>query len=245
MSRSKYINTFNTTAEYDAYINSGYPSFPNVALDKEANKLKIYQQSLNNHLIYGEVIDINAEAPTFRFNNNNSQIITSHIDPLLGIFYIDQADITNVTQPIISLERMCFAQNNIKTLKKFNITTTNNTTLEQLFYHTSSVTLLNLSYIDTSSVRTMYNPFNGCNSLITLYLTGWDLSAVTNSSNIFAGCNNLTDVYISVEATLNRLTNNLTSQGSNYIPSSATIHYDNGSQVIDYKWQNNAWTAQS
>ena len=58
---------------------------------------------------------------------------------------------------------------------------------------------------------------------------------------MFSSCSSLKDVYITVEVTLNKLTNNLTSQGSNYIPSSATIHY-NGT---DYKWQNGAWTPQS
>ena len=60
-------------------------------------------------------------------------------------------------------------------------------------------------------------------------------------SYMFQGCSSLKDVYITVESTLNKLTNNLTSQGNNYVPSSATIHY-NG---VDYKWQNSRWTPQS
>ena len=72
-------------------------------------------------------------------------------------------------------------------------------------------------------------------------MSNWDTSNVTDTGQMFYECRSLTDVYITVEATLNKLTNNLTSQGNNYIPSSATIHY-NG---VDYKWQNGAWTPQN
>ena len=87
----------------------------------------------------------------------------------------------------------------------------------------------------------MSGMFAWCSSLTTLDLSNWDISNVTSMSDMFISCSSLTDVYITVEATLNKLTNNLTSQGGKYIPSSATIHY-NGT---DYKWQNNRWTPQS
>ena len=86
--------------------------------------------------------------------------------------------------------------------------------------------------------------FFSCSSLTSLDLSNFDTSNVTNMQEMFSGCSKLKDVYITVEETLNKLTNNLTSQGSTYIPSNngnCTIHY-NGT---DYKWQNNKWTPQS
>ena len=83
--------------------------------------------------------------------------------------------------------------------------------------------------------------FYGCSSLTSIDLSGWDTSNVTDMSSMFNGYSSLTDVYITVEATLMKLTNNLTSAGGAYIPASATIHYND----VDYKWQNNAWTPQN
>ena len=92
----------------------------------------------------------------------------------------------------------------------------------------------------------MNEMFYGCSKLTSLDLSNWDTSNVTDSMyGIFRSCISLKDVYITVESTLNKLTNNLTSQGGDYyIPSNdgkCTIHY-NGT---DYKWQNSAWTPQS
>ena len=61
-----------------------------------------------------------------------------------------------------------------------------------------------------------------------------------------------TKLYLGVEASLMRLTNNLSSAGSwdssnywQYLPTKTIIYYDDGVQDIEYRWQNNAWTAQS
>ena len=55
---------------------------------------------------------------------------------------------------------------------------------------------------------------------------------------MFNECSSLKDVYITSYATLNKLTNNLHSQGSKYIPGTATIHYND----IDYIWSGTSWT---
>jgi hypothetical protein len=39
MARSKYINTFDTTSEFNTYIASQNASFPNVALTKDNNTI--------------------------------------------------------------------------------------------------------------------------------------------------------------------------------------------------------------
>ena len=64
MARSKYINTFDTTTEYNNYIESALPSFPNVGYDKEADKVNIVRTSPNSHVLYGEVADPSKALPT-------------------------------------------------------------------------------------------------------------------------------------------------------------------------------------
>jgi surface protein len=110
-----------------------------------------------------------------------------------------------------------------------------------MFSGCSSLTSLDLSNFNTSNVTIIDTMFNAMTNLRILDLSNCDFSNVTSQRQIFINTNKITDVYITVEATLMKLTNNLSSQGINYIPSSATIHYND----VDYKWQNNAWTPQS
>ena len=285
MARSKYINTFDTTAEYNNYIESALPSFPNVGYDKEADKVNIVRTSPNDHVWYGEVVDPSQALPTISLDGTED---TPILDEINNAFYLD-------TWSNAAPTRISFGNNsNIKTIKKMqidtsnvtsmyymlggcpsltsldlsNFNTSNVTTTESMFSGSSSLTSLDLSNFDTSNVTNMKGMFSDCSSLTSLDLSNFDTSNVINTTYMFSRCTSLTslnlsnwdgskfynsptfmfmscsklkDVYITVEATLNKLTNNLTSQGNNCIPSSATIHY-NG---VDYKWQNNRWTPQS
>ena len=219
MSRSKYINTFNTTTEYNNYIESGYPEFPNVGYDKEAGEVKIMRTSPNNHLFYGELVDATQNIPELKLKNVNTNVktYTPTVDTFNNTFYIDDWG----TVPTFNKLDGNFLTNksNIKSIKKFK-------------------------GLNTSSVTYMQQMFQYCSSLTSLDLSSWDISNVTTMTSMFNNCSSLTDVYITVEATLMKLTNNLSSSSGNYIPSNngnCTIHY-NGT---DYKWQNNAWTPQS
>ncbi len=207
MARSKYINTFDTTAEYNNYIESALPAFPNVGYDKEADKVNIVRTSPNSHVLYGEVVDPAQALPTISLNNTTN---TPTLDTLTNMFYLDSW--SNAAPTSISFGN----KENIKIIKK-------------------------LKGLDTSKVTNMYGMFYQCSSLTSLDLSNFDTSKVTNMSYMFSGSPKLKDVYITVEATLNKLTNNLTSCDSTYIPQTATIHY-NGT---DYKWQNNKWTPQN
>ena len=220
MKRNKFLNTFDTTNEFENYIESAAPGFPNVALTEDDGAIHYTQTSPNDHVIYGEVVDVNGTAPKFKFNSSNAQIVTAHIDAISGTFYIDAADMTSVSS-ITTISYMCYGETNIKSIKKFSI--------------------------NTSGITDINNAFNYCSNLTKLNLLTWDLSNVTQQTSVFSNITNLTDVYINVEATLNKLTSNLTTSSVfyGYIPSTATIHYDNGTGNVDYKWQNNAWTPQS
>ena len=256
--KSKYINTFDTTADYNNYIESAYPEFPNVGYDKEADKVNIVRTSPNDHVWYGEVVDPSQALPTIFLNG---KVNTPTLDTLTNMFYLDNW--SNAAPTIISFDN----KENIKSITKMQLDTSNVTSMQYMFSGCSSLTSLDLSNWDTSNVTDMSEMFIGCSSLKSLDLSSFNTSKVTNMGWMFSGCSSLTsldlsnfntsnvtnmnymfyncsalkDVYITVESTLNKLTNNLTSQGRDYIPSSATIHYND----VDYKWQNNKWTKQT
>ena len=194
-------------------------------------------------------------APTSMSFGNKSNI--KSITKLKGLDTSKVTDMNNMfnnCSSLTSLDLSNFNTSSVKTmgwmfqycssltsldLSSFN--TSNVTNMSTMFYECSSLTSLDLSSFNTSNVTNIYNMFNGCSALTSLNLSNWDTSNVKYYDYMFIRCSSLKDVYITVEATLNKLTNNLTSQGSKYIPSSATIHYNN----VDYKWQNNAWKSQS
>ena len=217
--------------------------------------------SPNSHVIYGQVVDVNGLQPQFKFNNN--QIVTSHIDTLTGTFYVDESDMTNVTTPITSLNEFTLFSNNsnILSINKISLDTSHVTSMYGLFNCSTSTSnnntlkYIDISGLDISSCTSMVNAFRQLASLEKLYLYNIDMSNIDTSSMFYynfmpPSLSNM-NIYINNINTLNKLTNNLTKANTSgysntqYIPSLATIHYDNGSEVIDYKWQNNAWTPQS
>lgn len=231
MSRSKYINTFETTADYNNYIESAIPEFPNVGYDKQAGKVNIRRTSPNNYQIWGTT------TATSNFNIKlNSRDVEVTVDPALGEFYLQ-----GWTGTLTSLQSLCYGNTDITSIKKFDLDISNVTSVNSMFDRCSALTYVNMSTIYSPSISGISAAFRRCGIQV-LDISGWDLSNSnsTGYSGLFEGT--LTDIYITVEGTLNRLTNNLTSQGGNdYVPSSATIHYND----VDYKWQNNAWTPQS
>ena len=260
MARSKYINTFDTTAEYNNYIESALPAFPNVGYDKEADKVNIVRTSPNNHVWYGEVVDPSQPLPTISLDGQEN---TPIIDELNNKFYLDswsnasptsisfgnksniksitkmQIDTSNITNMIGTFQGC----SSLTSLDLSNFNTSNVTNMRQVFSYCSSLTSLDLSSFDTSNVTDMSSMFSQCTHLTSLDLSNWDASKVNSAGSMFWAAYKIKDVYITVESTLMKLTDNLTSSGNNYacIPSSATIHY-NGT---DYKWNGSAWTPQS
>ena len=259
MKRNKYLNTFDNTADYENYIESAYPGFPNVGLTKDDGELHYMRTSPNDHLLYGEVVDPAQPLPTISLNDT---VNTPTLDELNNAFYLDS--LSNASPTSISFGN----KSNIKTITKLkgldtssvtdmgfmfldclsltsldlsNFNTSNVTNMNSMFWGCSALTSLDLSNFNTSKVTSMGSMFNGCSSLTSLDLSNFNTSNVTSMGSMFSGCSSLKDVYITVEATLMKLTGNLTSQDSNYIPTSATIHY-NGT---DYKWTGSAWTPQN
>ena len=232
MKRNKYLNTFDNTADYENYIESALPGFPNVGLTKDNGELHYVRTSPNDHLWYGEVADAARALPTISLSNT---VNTPTLDTLNNAFYLDNW--SNVAPTSISFGN----KSNLKSIKKMKgLDTSNVTSMNYMFDSCYLLTSVDLSSFNTSKVTKMNRMFNSCSSLTSLDLSSFDTSKVTDIGYMFGDCRSLTDVYITVEATLNKLTNNLTSQGSNYVPSKATIHYNN----VDYKWNGSAWTQQ-
>ncbi len=166
--------------------------------------------------------------------------LSNCFDNLQNILTIDQFNLD--TSQVTSFENYVNRCYNLLFVDTSNLNTSNAKHLGGMFAQCHELTSLDLSNFDTSNVTTIQYIFYYSEHIVTLNLNNWDLSRCA-SYNVWAfqDCASLTDVYINVEATLMKLTNNLSAQGNSYIPSSATIHYND----VDYKWQNNAWTPQN
>ena len=190
---------------------------------------QVWPNQDNNHLLYGEVVDPSQPLPTISLDDT---VNTPTLDASSNMFYLDNW--SNASPTSITFNN----KENIKTITKLKgLDTSNVTNMHKMFNSCRSLTTLDLSGLNTSKVTTMTEMFSGCTSLTSLNLYDLNMKKLQNLLHMFYDCSSLTDVFISQEVTLNRLTNNLSKEGTSYIPKTATIHY-NG---VEYKW-NNKWT---
>lgn len=239
------------------YIYSLLPQYVNdivlngTHINRIYNKGEIYwgnEQAATNHLIHG-TCSRTANA-NIVINGDTSQQTDVEVNVSNGEFWLDE--LPSSISRITSLKD-CFVQFNgnnegqqyLQTLDVFDLPSQNCTNWRGMFYECKNVTSIKLSCI-TSSCRDITALFMRCTSLETIDLSRCIIANISASFmyGTFASCDALKDVYITEESTLNTLTNKLTSQGYNYIPSNngkCTIHY-NG---VDYKWTGSAWTPQN
>ena len=189
---------------------------------------QVWPNQDNNHLLYGEVVDPSQPLPTISLDGTTN---TPTLDASTNMFYLDTW--SNAAPTSITFNN----KENIKSITKMQLDTSNVTNMNSMFNGCSSLTTLDLSGLNTSKVTTMTEMFSGCTSLTSLNLSDLNMKKLQYVAHMFYDCSSLTDVFISQEVTLNRLTNNLSKGDISYIPKKATIHY-NG---VDYKW-NNKWT---
>ena len=180
-------------------------------------------------VLYGEVADQSKALPTISLND---KVNTPKLYTPFNIFHLDTW--SNASPTSISFNN----KSNIKSIKKIKLDTSNVTDMNHLFYNCTSLTALNISNLNTSNVTNMNGMFANCKSLKSLDLSNLDTSKVTDMKDMFTNCPSLKDVYITSNTTLNKLTNNLKSQGGDYIPKTATIHYND----IYYLWDGAIWT---
>ena len=239
------------------YIYSSLPQYVNdivlngTHINRIYNKGEIYwgnQPAETNHLIHG-TCSRTANA-NIVINGDTSQKTDVEVNVSNGEFWLDA--LPSSISRITSLKD-CFVQFNgnkegqqyLQTLDVFDLPSQNCTNWRGMFYECKNVTSIKLSGI-TSACTDITALFMRCTSLQTIDLSGCIIANIRSSYmyGAFTSCDALRDVYITEEATLNTLTNNLLSQGYDYIPSNGgkcTIHY-NGT---DYKWQNSKWTPQN
>ena len=206
------------------YIKLGSTSSSKVML----GNTQVWPNQDNNHLLYGEVVDPSQPLPTITLDDT---VNTPTLDASSNMFYLDNW--SNAAPTSITFNN----KENIKSITKMQLDTSNVTNMNSMFNGCSSLTTLDLSSLNTSKVTTMTEMFSGCTSLTSLNLSDLNMKKLQYVAHMFYDCSSLTDVFISQEVTLNRLTNNLSKGDISYIPKTATIHY-NG---VDYKW-NNKWT---
>ena len=158
----------------------------------------------------------------YNFNiDNNYRSYSSIKQEIVDLSYYAQNNIINYqTTTEIPEENLTYLQsglkannmsymfyncNNIKTIPKLNIDTSNVTNMYAMFSDCFYLTSLDLSNINTSNVTNMYAMFNNCISLTSLDLSNFNTSNVTDMSNMFNNCNSLTNVIGSLD--LNSCTN--------------------------------------
>ena len=213
------LDTLNNTFYIDDW--GTVPTFNTLSINFLTNKSNIKTITKLKGLANSNVTDM-----SYMFNECDS--LTS-----LDLSSINTSNVTNM----VSMFDSCAS---LTSLDLSSFDTSNVTNMRWMFATCFNLTSLDLSNFNTSKVINMEYIFSGCTSLTSLNLSNWDVSKVTNMTSMFDTCSSLKDVYITVEATLNKLTNNLTSQGADYIPQTATIHY-NG---VDYTWNGSAWAQQ-
>lgn len=190
MARNKYINTFNTTTEYDNYIESAAPEFPNVALTKDDGEIHYMRTSPNDHVLYGTLNDV-SQIPTVRLAYGGTTSINCHVDSLDNTFYLDASDIPSEWASYNSLSSFMAGNTNIISIKKNAMVNSNVTNLSSIFYQCSSLTHIDCSAFDTSNVTSFDSMFRDCSSVTSLDLSSFDTSNITSISGLFNGCSNL------------------------------------------------------
>ena len=87
--------------------------------------------------------------------------------------------------------------NNLQSVPKLNIDTSQCTIMRFMFYNCNSLTSLDLSNFNTSNVITIENMFYLCQALTSLDLSNFNTSNVTNMSGMFNDCDSLTSLDLS------------------------------------------------
>ena len=251
--------TNNLTSQGDSYIPSTATIHYNGVDYKWQDNKWTKQSDDNAHVLYGEVVDTSQPLPTISLDNT---VNTPKLDTSSNMFYLDNwsnaaptsisfgNNIINIrsikklkgldTSKVTNMYKMFEGCEQLRSVDLSNFDTSSVTNMKYMFHACFSLTTLDLSSFNISKVTNMYAMFAYCSSLTSLDLSNWDISNGTVKQYMFYACGSLKDVYITVESTLNKLTNNLTSANKNFIPQTATIHY-NG---VDYKWNGSAWAQQ-
>ena len=177
MSRSKYINTFYTSEEFEAYIESDLPEFPNIAYQKYLDYVEITMTKPQLPVWRGELSDdLTGGLPSITLDSVENKPGTNQDITKFGIISWSNAAPTSIT---------INNKTSIKTIDIFNIDTSNVTSMSSMFNGCSSLTSVNLTKFNTSNVTNMYYMFSKCSSLTSLDLSNFNTSNVTSMDSMF------------------------------------------------------------
>lgn len=201
MALNPYINSFDTQAEYDEYIESSTAKAPNVAYIRGTDEMK-YTKAVPNPswIIYGTTsgtTDFYIGASGWVSTSSADNGIHIHVEE--GKFYATAEDVVGKIAYIKS-NYSGFNNtegNKITKIKRWTYPNTDVVSTSGMFYHCSSLTSLDLSNFNTSNVKDMESMFYGCSSLTSLDLSNFNTAKVTNMSQICSSCPNLTTLDIS------------------------------------------------
>ena len=172
---------------------------------------------------------------TFKFNNSST--VTTEGPDENYYYYID--DLSSV-EPITSLKE--FAKDTTSTIIKINFDTSNVTVVEDMVYQANSLDTLELSGCDFSSCSDFKWIFYN-NNIGTIDLRDVILPNGADYSKMFDGTQPYLTIIINSMDVLNKITNNLSTAGSGYPQTNASIYYFDGDNITDrYTWDGVAWT---
>ena len=186
MSRSKYINTFYTEDDFNAYIESDLPEFPNIAYQKYLDHVEITMTKPALPVWRGELSDSYAgNNPSITLDSVENNTVTNNENTKFILSSWSNEAPTNMT---INNKK------SIKTIEIFNIDTSNVTSMSSMFNDCISLTSLDLTKFNTSNVTDMSSMFRYCKLLTSLDLTKFNTSNVTNIGSMFLECSSLTSL---------------------------------------------------
>ena len=191
MAYNPYINSFNTSGDFETYIESSAPKTPNVAYLKDLDQVRYTTILPNDYVVYGTTTgstDFTRSGISFK--------VAQATDGGDNILYVESS---GVPQSLTSLA-YCFNTtegHKITKLKKWAIDTSNVVSMLNMFYNCSNLTSLDLSSFNTSNVTNMNYMFSNCSSITSLDLSSFDTTNVTNMTSTFYNCRNLNKLYLS------------------------------------------------
>ena len=133
-----------------------------------------------------------------------------HIQDYHNITEIPQENLNYLNSGLVanSMGNMFYSCNNLQSVPKLNIDTSQCTDMSGMFNTCQALTTIDLSHFDTSNVTIMNSIFYFCQKLTTIDLSNWDTSNVAYMGNMFNNCRALTTVDLS-----NFNTSNVTDMG--------------------------------
>lgn len=186
-----YINSFNTSGDFETYIESSAPKAPNVAYLKDLDQVRYTTMLPNDYVVFGTTTgstDFTSCGITFK--------VAQATDGGDNILYVESS---GVPQSLTSLSS-CFNNTEgrkITSIKKWAIDTSNVTNMDSMFNNCQLLTSVDLSSFNTSNVTNMSHMFTSWSNVVVFDFSSFDTTNVTNFSNMISYTSSARKIYIS------------------------------------------------